>query len=1274
MGFKRAIRTKRHAGLRPKRFEAGKKAGSNTVTQSEQSYGLENIILHHSFKKVEGRTIKIACRERTHIGGVNGAGKTSVLQLIPAFYGEEPERIITQTSDRDSFVRYYLPSLQSLIIFEYRRHTGLCCAVMYRHAQGKLAYRFVEGGVEETFFRPDIKEALINGSTADTIFSELSQSGVGVSRMVNTITDYRAIIQRNPKLLKRQPAEAKKLRALANDFSLGDTDSRMAHIDRLTYVLLNKSRLLSSFKTMLCDTMFDHLHINKRPEILDERDLVNDILSIKAFEQEEPKIRDCLIKEGERKAIREQASRTVGRLRASVEEGKETRQGLQRQASKLKSEAEDADERFQRDDRHLGQQVAGRQHEVDTHEAHLKKLYDQNAAYEDKGLPEKEQQLANRSEYQRKLKDAEADFQVLTSKVNQLESEHNQQISEIRHTFDKEQARRKDRIAMATDALKQAGHEHEQQLARLDNKATTEVADYRESRHAQRRELDARRVSLETQRDNPGQTPEETRKIQETEAKVAELDDLGANISERQTEAVNKREQARHDRNTAQERLNNAEQTADELDQEFNRLQEQINPGDDTWLAALRVEDPAWTEGLARVVHPDLLMRPDLNPTFQESPAKSLMGWTLDLDRLPTPDIAASEEKQMAILAEKDQQRQQARRVCEEAEKAAQKRNQMLQDREREAENLNSEKRILDNSLNAARTSLAQVREGIQQAQQQRLNAIAADLRKVCEQIQLFDQDTEDTVKAINERYSRQRLEYKGQWADKKAELEAAQSNAKALFDEAAKEHSLRIDRLNKAYAQQLEAEGVDSEIIRRTREAKEALAGLIAQIDESEPLVREYRSWRERDWSQVERLQAQCAEHEKERDVLSRQQREARKVHEQRMEEARNQVKAIKSRLDGFNQKLEAADNILRKFDGIPVLTAELPGDLSVLTRELQDAYAQLERLRTQVVKAFRNAVSVLSRYENTQVFRAWRDMRSQQIAQLSDAEDAFDEDVELAQVENLRTLLEQHLPHLRLSLTDQFTAEADKVADYHDSLNVMGSQVKQVANTLRRAINTDQQIESLTDIEVVLEPRIYEDESWAPLKNFVDSWRTWKLSHRREIPSDALVQDFRQVISTLGAARMGDKIESMVDMTIKLKENNRPVHIRNDNDFLHASSTGLTYLAITAIFMGLTRYLAPDLNTRITWPIDELGTLSDNNIAKLAAMLEQHNLTMISACPKLDHSLRKFFENKVSLRDGRVNTFRPPSSDDTRDPKAFFDQLAKPSPAAQEDQTYAQ
>jgi len=88
---------------------------------SGQLYGLESIILQHSIFK--GKRVNLSCDGHTNNTGTNGAGKTSSLQLIPVFYGGEPDRLINRAAGKLSFIDYYLPSDQSMIIFEYRRST-----------------------------------------------------------------------------------------------------------------------------------------------------------------------------------------------------------------------------------------------------------------------------------------------------------------------------------------------------------------------------------------------------------------------------------------------------------------------------------------------------------------------------------------------------------------------------------------------------------------------------------------------------------------------------------------------------------------------------------------------------------------------------------------------------------------------------------------------------------------------------------------------------------------------------------------------------------------------------------------------------------------------------------------------------------------------------------------------------------------------------------------------------------------------------------------------
>lgn len=1239
------------------------------------SYGLESIVLHHSFKNFAGRTVRVECQNRTHVGGTNGAGKTSILQLIPAFYGEEPERIVNRAGGRESFVDFYLKSLQSLIIFEYRRSTGLCCAVLFRHPSGKLCYRFVEGGLEETFFSDGIKPLLESGATNDVVFQALRELGIGTSQMIDTITDYRAIIQRNPKLIKRQADGKRRLQALANDYGLGSPDTRMSHIDRLTHVVLNKNRLLSSFKTMICETMFEEIHLIKRPTILHERDLVNDILSLKAFEGEETAIRQCLVKEAERKSLMDQAQLTASKLRVTVKDQQLQREELLATATTLDTTLEARETEFQDKDQEFSRNCADLSNKVELLNKHIKDIYEQRDKYEEHGLPELDRDLENLAEYHQQYKHALDDHKTLTEKVTGLETEHEAKIDQIQKQFEQDQARRTQSADKADQDLKDKKKTHEHELARLKSEGEKEVSTYRESRHTKRPELGEELVRLQTQLENVSLTQVEQSQIEEATASVKQADEALRATREQLTEATQKRDQARRDRSTAHELLEDAKLLAGRIDAEFEALRQQMTPDKDSWLAQLRKEDPRWGETLGKIINPDLLMRPDLNPALTESDSDTVLGWRLDTDALPVPGIAASEAEIQARLTEKDEQRQRAHKSEEAAETTAQKSNHILQEREREIEQVAGRYRIHEKHLESAQLALASTQTSANEARENRKKELAEKLKDTTAKLKEFDLETQQAVSGLKEHFSTLNMDKLATWAARESELKEAIENALTLVKQASTSHAQRIATLNEAYASRLKDEGVDPAEVRRAREKKDTLQNKIQSIENAQTTVYEYRSWRTREWGQIESLQTESAERGKELTGLEQQRQTLRRQHKDDTKELKDKIKLCRVRAGGIATSIGEAETILSKFPATDADPAALPGNLKILTDQLSDGYRELEKLRQEVIKAIRKATTVIGKYESTQVYMAWNNLQEHRVSGLADSSDRYTEEFELSQTESLRWLMERDLPQLKSALVDQFASAAGELGDYLDSLKLLVREVSQVSSKLQQAINTDQQIDSISDIRVTLKPRIYEDESWLPLKNFVESWRNWRLSHRvgREIPSDELVNDFHVVVTTLRSARIRGDVESMVDMTLQMKENDRQVDIRNDNDLLNASSTGLTYLAIMAIFIGMTRYLAPDTNTRITWGVDELGTLSANNISRLADMLEKQNISMMSACPKLDHGLRKFFETKVSIKGGRINIYgQKEAAADTAQDQLFAQAIRQPEHT--EDHDYAQ
>ena len=1205
------------------------------------SYGLESIVLHHSFKQVKGRTIKIDCRERTHLGGVNGAGKTSVLALVPAFFGEEPERLVTKASGKLSFLDYYLPTFQSLIIFEYRRHTGVYCAVMYRHAQGKPCYRFVAGSAEETFFAPEVKELLQGGASADDVFAALRRRGIAVSKMVDTITNYRAIIQRNQKLLKRLPADARSLRALAAEFGLGDSDTQMTNIERLTHVVLNKHRLLSSFKTMICETQFENIHQHARPRAIDRKDLIADIQSLSAFAGEEEKIRACLRKDAERRAILEQADRTVADLFVTVEEAREKASELSQQKERLETERADCRSEFEEVDRQLARQITDQNADFESLDGQVAALHRQNEKYEADDLPDLAQSFDNLADYRQRLATAQADYDSLTGKASAIEGEYDLEKQSIQREHEKHQAQRHQRLREATDALTSAKHACDLKLNAIRTDKVTAVSEYKDTRSAERSELTNEQARLSALRASPGQTEAEQQEIAFAEQASEEASEQVALAHENRLEAGRKRDQADRDWKAAQEQVQHMDVKVQELEDSFNELQKQIAPENGTWLSLLRAQDPEWGNRLAKVVNPSLLHRKDLAPTRDPDASETaVMGWQLALDALPVPDFAASGEALQERSRSIDAERQEAIKQRTETEREAQRRHDTYKARAEAAERLETEFSLVERTRNNAQNKLANVRLRVKEAQAARIATISKDLEAVQRKLKAFDEQTGEGIRDVESGFQQQMLDVRGHWAEQEAELQSSIDQLSELIASAESEHKARLRKKREIYDQRLSEEGIDPKVVQEARDALGTLKGTVEKIVASEDLVRGYRKWREQEWSKIEALSEQASQAKAQREAAVRKRDEAERTWKEQDRKLKVSVAEHQSAVKTLRDQTEAAEGVLRHFQG-ETLAEGFPGNIADLTQELQGTYQKLEQLRKEVVGTFDQATSILNRYDNTQIQQAWQKLsayrRSQMTGEVLDHEESF----KLARVPDLRELLDTDIPQLRDALIDQFVSEAGSLVKYFDSLEVMAREVKAVSGLLKRKINTDQQIESLSDIQVVLEPRVYEDETWQPLKEFVEQWQTWIQMNRRSLPNDAILRRFKLVTDTLSDAKVKESVESMIDMRLEMKENDRQVVIRTDADFLSASSTGLTYLAIMTVFMGLTRYLCPDLNTRITWPIDELATLSPNNISHLADMLEANNLTMISACPKLDRSLRKFFENKISLKQGRIHTY---------------------------------
>ncbi|RYG93704.1 MAG: ATP-binding protein [Alphaproteobacteria bacterium] len=182
--------------------------------EASSQYSLLRMILIDSLSS--GRIVDMPVDEGAVLTGRNGAGKTSMLQLLPLFYGESPNRIVTAEAGRQSFIGYYLPRDTSYIVFEYEHQGDKRQVAIYADRNGEKAiYRFIRHGFEPRQF------ALPDGELVRTqnLVKHLKMQGFQCcEQQIESLSEYRAIVQAIP-ATTRDRQRQRYLRELTSDYS-----------------------------------------------------------------------------------------------------------------------------------------------------------------------------------------------------------------------------------------------------------------------------------------------------------------------------------------------------------------------------------------------------------------------------------------------------------------------------------------------------------------------------------------------------------------------------------------------------------------------------------------------------------------------------------------------------------------------------------------------------------------------------------------------------------------------------------------------------------------------------------------------------------------------------------------------------------------------------------------------------------------------------------------------------------------------------------------------
>ena len=202
----------------------------NPGTGWAPEFQLRRLILIDSYSP--GRVEELPLDADTVLTGRNGTGKTTLLQLIPLFWGERPSRLVGREPPRLDFAAYYLPRITSYICYEYVRRAEPRMVVIWAQ-DGKRRYRFVRAGYRPELFIIDG----VNIVQARDLYRHFQAMGIESSRAIESLSEYRAIILGQPGRGGRNSEH----RQLVADYAFVGAGQHLTHLEKIVSSMFRRS-------------------------------------------------------------------------------------------------------------------------------------------------------------------------------------------------------------------------------------------------------------------------------------------------------------------------------------------------------------------------------------------------------------------------------------------------------------------------------------------------------------------------------------------------------------------------------------------------------------------------------------------------------------------------------------------------------------------------------------------------------------------------------------------------------------------------------------------------------------------------------------------------------------------------------------------------------------------------------------------------------------------------------------------------------------------------
>ena len=1178
---------------------------------------LLRVILIDSYFKT--KRIEVTTTGFTNLSGTNAAGKTTFLKLQRIFYGDMPSDIAKARGKiRKSFVDYYLPRQSSYIIFEYQNQTGIKQVVCFAR-KDIVTYLFVDKGYDLSDYvggdmLGDKNYSII---TCEHIYRKFQLADVPCALAAST-KDYRNII------LGTVSIKDKKLAPIRQKYSLAMRGQKLAMLNTVVAASLERTTDFNQIKEMLSSIILDGAP-NQLEFNVDTQNIAKwqaDYRALTAIELVNKKTRDEL-------------TQTISLIELNTQRLTQFKRDLLKykrsfeETLSVNAESQSDNKILWRKVKYaLDQEVAELTREytlLNTEEFNVKSLIgaieDQKINWEEKNVTFLESELAKKNQYELQLRTAKYELKSLLEEVQDVQGKYSILREKRLVQFNKS----KDKLTATLQAKKD-------ELSRLKEKQTearTNLA------FEQQKAVSQKTTELEVNKHNfINSTLRLSEKLQNIPApkhltdQLAEQNALYLNESKQHNELTSQKLTIDKDIVSHNQAMQSVAKKQGGLDsslkaarEELSRLNQLLKPTSGTLHEFINDNVENWQSTLGKVINPDVMKLRSLAPSYEPSSSDTLFGLSLDIENIESP----YDKKEEEVFAKVKQCEIEIQQIEEEKlaiQDKMKKFTKSIQDLTYKYSTLASQitsvsLRISSAELSATNTQ-AQIdieRERLQVSYQKELDSANKNLRD-------HEAYCVETLDDINGSFSTRKNYLLSSQSGETSDLDTGIDYVGDSINILNSEQREAIKRLNDDEKRELSNSGIDNNKQETLQTEITLHEDKLDALKGYPTILQDYASWLKRDYSQLEEHQASYTKTMKKKIAYKGQ-----------LESAGQKLIDVKRKHQGIRDELitesEALEKKYNKVDSISALLNDYdeaqPIDgyehaFDVITADTRSLAQDTTKAQSKTKRLVEDFIHVVNPHFDSSIKKS------------------IDEQLALNQFDPYYSALGSFLCRefqdvmndTREVIIELAATRGGILIGYYEQLKRFEAEINKFGNRVNSHLENRTVFTSLGKISVELKPLLNSLDLFNSLNRFEHLHTKWTKERFGELPDQQYSASMSEVLDNFSSSKLIEYHSNLYDVIFHAEVNGETHSARTGNELKEISSNGMSYLILLSFISSIGNLIKGNQPVCVTYPVDELGDISVENVSALFDMFKSDGDLLITALPNADNNLVSLYHKR--------------------------------------------